>query len=328
MSPATMRRVATMLMVISVATALAFAFMFLRNRSEAPKAPAQPDALVVATRGDAVPADTLVASSDPRFQMARLRNDQVTEDMLKNLADLDGMVTVQQLEPNRVVRKGHLVKQSLRGTVQSKLPPGYRALTVSSDKITVVGGYLKPLDRIDIIASATIDGEMITRLILQDIEVLAVGSTGPAQPAPGQTGQPGQQQDVSTVTLKVTPTQALKLYTAEQKGRLRFVLRGLGIQSYGATPAPVTESEVFGRPRPRPTAAAPAPPPPAPVVLPPAGGYAGGPAVPTAVTPRAAPAIAPRVDIYPPARQAANNPDRVVTITRGNKSEEVRFRDP
>jgi len=103
---------------------------------------------------------------------------------------------------------------------------GMRAITIPVDVIKGVAGFVKPGDRVDIIATvdAPVNG---TIFFLQNIEVLAVDQrTSDMQTTPEGTTAPGPAaMPASTLTLLVTPEQAQGLSLVAEKCSIRLVLR-------------------------------------------------------------------------------------------------------
>jgi len=105
------------------------------------------------------------------------------------------------------------------------IPPFKRAVTVALDPVVGVGGFLKPGDRVDVVATFTAGPTALTKTVLQNVQLLAIG---------GETISGGGRQDpnkndaakaMATATLAVLPQDAEKLILAESQGRLRLMLR-------------------------------------------------------------------------------------------------------
>ena len=131
------------------------------------------------------------------------------------------------------------------------IPPGKRAMAVSVNQVSAVGGLLLPGDRVDVIAVTTEAnglGQRVTALF-QNIEVLAVAqaaaeSVPPPAPDATEAGQEGQaasdpslaqrpedavpQPNATTVTLALTLEQAQLLSTAQEASKISLALRPFG----------------------------------------------------------------------------------------------------
>jgi pilus assembly protein CpaB len=104
----------------------------------------------------------------------------------------------------------------------------YRALSLPVDVPGSVSNMIQPGDHVDILGTFRFPGtekgaalDMVTRTILQNVTVLAVGQQLMATAATGD----GRRNSYTTITLSVTPKEAEFLVFAYQKGTLTFTLR-------------------------------------------------------------------------------------------------------
>ncbi|GAC1576389.1 MAG: hypothetical protein NVS3B7_09260 [Candidatus Elarobacter sp.] len=107
------------------------------------------------------------------------------------------------------------------------LKPGMRAVSIGIDRVKAVGGLIQPGDRVDVIAVPPRIGDETpqARTILRGATVLASGTQ--MESVAQANAQPSQQdaQNLTTVTLAVTPAQADVLATADVNATLRLALR-------------------------------------------------------------------------------------------------------
>lgn len=103
-----------------------------------------------------------------------------------------------------------------------RIKEGFRAVSVQVDESTGVAGWVKPGGRVDVVAVLSgrsgSQSETISKVILQNVEVLAVGQDG------------GIKADtaaalVKSVTLAVAPEDVPKLHLATTKGKIRLAMR-------------------------------------------------------------------------------------------------------
>jgi pilus assembly protein CpaB len=99
-----------------------------------------------------------------------------------------------------------------------KLKPGERPMTVKVTPLTGTAGFIRPGDRVDIIASARVREQSKAKMILQDIEVLAIDQS--VQTENQQVARPAD-----LVTLRVNPQQAEQLAAYADNFTLRLVPR-------------------------------------------------------------------------------------------------------
>ena len=138
--------------------------------------------------------------------------------------ELEGRVSADRLVAKVPVLENMLTPPGTPPGLTALIPPGYQAVTVKVDEFTGVGGFLKPKDTVDVVATFSVKlteagkTETVTRTILRDIRVCAVG----------QKTQPDENNEpivVRSITLLVNPQQAQKLSLAATRGTIRLALR-------------------------------------------------------------------------------------------------------
>ena len=101
-----------------------------------------------------------------------------------------------------------------------KIPEGKRAVSVRSDEVVGVAGFLFPGSHVDVLVTLHSDKMPVpsTQIVLQDVEVLTAGQN--IEPDPQ-----GKPQTVNVVTLLLSPEDSQKLVLASSQGSIEFVLR-------------------------------------------------------------------------------------------------------
>jgi pilus assembly protein CpaB len=101
-----------------------------------------------------------------------------------------------------------------------KIPEGMRAISVRSNDVVGVAGFVYPGSHVDVLLTYRPDNAAapLTQTILQNVEVLTAGET--LEPDPK-----GRPEPVNVVTLLLSPRDAQKLVLATQQGSVQFVLR-------------------------------------------------------------------------------------------------------
>ncbi len=116
-------------------------------------------------------------------------------------------------------------------TLSARVPSGERAMTVSVDAISGVGGMLRPGDRVDILGTFPVQDEdelvpeagaggqgYVTMSLLQNVTLLAVGDE-----FAGRDGQASG--SYGNVTLSLTPDESELMVIAQTRGELNLLLR-------------------------------------------------------------------------------------------------------
>lgn len=127
-------------------------------------------------------------------------------------------------------------------SLSSKIPRGKRAITVSIDSISSVGGMIRPGDHVDIVGMVPLPvmtqegkqaSQMTTLPLFQDVLVLAVGQDFSAIPAAKKEGQVSP-----AITFALAPQEANIITFVQEQGRIRLILRSPeDTQIQPATPA-------------------------------------------------------------------------------------------
>ena len=130
-----------------------------------------------------------------------------------------------------------------------KIPDGMRAISLRSDDVVGVAGFLLPGTHVDVLVTyhTASTSDPITTTILQDVEILAAGQK--FQPDPE-----GKANSVSVVTLLVKPTDAERVVLASSQGIVHFVLRN-GLDRQQIQGSSMQLSQLDGSAAPRPAAA-------------------------------------------------------------------------
>ncbi len=135
---------------------------------------------------------------------------------------------------NEPVMQAHIVTDAT-GVLPMMIAEGMRGVSVKVDNVTGVSGFITPNSRVDVLIAAKPDNdqdaETLSKVILQNIKVLATGTIIEQKD--------NKPVEVPTVTLLVTPEQAEKLALATKFDAVRLALRNYRdedvIQTAGVT---------------------------------------------------------------------------------------------
>jgi pilus assembly protein CpaB len=120
---------------------------------------------------------------------------------------------------------------------------GMRAISIEINEFSGVGNMLLPGCMVDVLATVPAEqgGEMLSRTVVQNVKIMAVGQRMVSQPK-----KEGDEPVVfRSVTLQVTPAEAEAVELAASSGRPRLVLRSGTDTQLTATPG-VTTSNLRG----------------------------------------------------------------------------------
>jgi len=166
------------------------------------------------------------------------------EGLIDKKEDAIGRVLILPVEANEPVLKHDLAPNGSYG-LAAKIPSGMRATSVKTNEVMNVSGFLFPGSRVDVLVTLRGDNtaSTTTRTVLQNVQVLATGNK--TDPDPN-----GKPENVSVVTLLVSPEESEKLALAQNQaamnqGTIHFVLRNGGDSATPVT-APVDMAELAG----------------------------------------------------------------------------------
>lgn len=130
-----------------------------------------------------------------------------------------------------------------RAAISANIPEDMRAMTISVNEITGVGGFVVPGDVVDVILTRQMRGEgatnddVVNAVILESVQVLAIDQRSNEKDTSPKV--------VNAATVLVSPYDAQKLILAARLGSLSLTLRNIEDQTTGATTM-VTGREIAG----------------------------------------------------------------------------------
>lgn len=230
--------------ILALVFALAAAVLFYQFLMELQKRyePRDMQQVMVATRD--IEQNVLIGPGD--VEVARIPSPYAHPGAVRNKKEVVGKVAISKIAGGEQILRSRLLGDSRnQGRMSYTVPSGKRAISVAVNEITGVSGFIQPSDRVDVLATVNIPvtgpgGQEIVRpytvLALQDLEVLAVGSSIQIMPETEGGAKKGTVES-KTLTLAVEPRQALVLTMAAERGDIRLMLRPPGEKETPAIPA-------------------------------------------------------------------------------------------
>ncbi|HEV2644075.1 MAG TPA: Flp pilus assembly protein CpaB [Candidatus Elarobacter sp.] len=248
-------------LIVGLLLALGTGVLMLNYLGSA-RTPAVAPARTVYVAAHDVPARALL--NDALVTEVKRPASEIDPDAVVDRKELAGKYSLITIPAGSVVTRS---KIGLAGAnaLPARLPIGMRAVSISIDKVKGVAGLIQPGDRVDVIAVPPRVANEVPRAsaILRGALVLAMGNeveTTSATPSPDN-------QNLTTVTLALTPRQVDLLASADLNTTLRLALRPPkeSIRAFPAEPLKLGVPErasVQIMPAPAAPAQAPAAPPP------------------------------------------------------------------
>jgi pilus assembly protein CpaB len=200
-------------------------FWYLSLPDDKPVEP--PKANVVVAKSD-IPENTVI--TDEMVELSSVPVDLILAQTFGGVSDVVGMTARSAIVRGEQIVAARLVEigSADSGSLAYRVTPGMRAITIGVNDTTGIKSMVHPGDHVDIIAQyqvdefvMNVDGELETKtvpeakLLLQMKLVLAVDQVMQQSGSPAYT----------TLTLEVTPEEAVRLSLSENSGLVRAILR-------------------------------------------------------------------------------------------------------
>jgi pilus assembly protein CpaB len=126
-------------------------------------------------------------------------------------------LALRSIAPNEPVLITRLSGPGARPDLSGTLQAGMRAISVRSNEVAGVAGFVLPGDRIDILLTRNVGTTTVTQILAENVRVLGVD-----QISSEDAGKPVV---ARAITLEVTPNQAQSISLAQSVGGLTLALR-------------------------------------------------------------------------------------------------------
>ncbi len=235
------------LSLLMAAIAVFFIYSYVSNIEEEQKKRFGTEVIVVKAKKNIKEMDTLdetmiIADLVPKKFLEPAAISYETQDagdkaVVRSMKSLAGSVAIVPIRKGEQVTYSKITEPSVRTGVSPQIAIGKRAVSVPVNNITGVSKLIKPGDRVDVISIIDVGGgkdSKVTKTVLQDVVVLAVGlsvtnnvaRTIEPDPFGGKDRVKNLATDTSfaTVTLEVDPQQAQLITTVLNNGENSLTL--------------------------------------------------------------------------------------------------------
>lgn len=185
--------------------------------------------VVVAARD--LPVGHLLGREDVR--VVDWPSNALPEGYAQTIPDVVGRGIIADVRLNEPLLDRKMADRSGHGGLPIAIPDGMRAVSVPVDEVVSVAGFVVQGTRVDLYVTinASDGGDPVTKLVLQNVTVLAAGQEYRQDPQ-------GRPTAVSVLTVLVTPEDGEKLVHSQRTGRIQLALRGMldvrSVQTPGA----------------------------------------------------------------------------------------------
>jgi pilus assembly protein CpaB len=153
---------------------------------------------------------------------------------------LVGRIVMYPLAAGEPILERQLSAPGSGNGITVKIPDGMRAISLRTDEVVGVAGFLLPGTHVDVLVTLhpSTSPDAITTTVLQDAQVLATGQK--TEPDPD-----GKATTATVVTILVSPEDAQRVDLAATQGTVHFVLRN-GADRVQVNGSPVLLSQLSG----------------------------------------------------------------------------------
>lgn len=228
------KRILSSLLVSFLLSALS-CWIVARRMPVAPAPVAVPDLTYLIAASPIQPGQTVKAED---LQLVNWPGDHPIEGAQASISAVTGREALFPLAKGEPVLDRHLSAPGSGVGLASRIPEGMRAVTLRSDEVVGVAGFLIPGSHVDVLVTYhTPDSpDSLTATVLQNVVVIAAGH----QIQPDPAGKPA---DVTVVTLLLSPENAQRAVLASAQGQIHLVLRG-GADQMTSSSMPVKLSQL------------------------------------------------------------------------------------
>ena len=165
------------------------------------------------------------AVTDADLATASVSAEQQPRNAFKDASELTGRVLLTGAVKGQPLLDSMLTPRGAGDGPQALVPRGMRAVAVEVTEVSAVGGLLVPGSFVDVLSTLQDDREKeaVTRTIVENVKVLAVGRKLSANDVAAKKGE--EQAIPRSVTLIVKPRDAEAIELAASSGRLRLSMR-------------------------------------------------------------------------------------------------------
>jgi len=174
--------------------------------------------LVVAKK--AVSQWTPIKNPDELFELKEWPEADAPQNPILDMKDLKDRVVLKDIDADKPVSMSMLQDKSKVG-LEGMLDPKSRGMAIVVNAASTAGGFVLSGSKVDIVHTTRGSAGVDTKLILENVLVRAVDQQ-PVRPEDRASQVP------TTVTLQLSPEQALKLCTYKDTGALTLLLRPFG----------------------------------------------------------------------------------------------------
>lgn len=218
-----MKSKTVILMVVAIGCGLAASYMTSRVIADRSSEKPEEEKVAVLVAKKSLNVATILKEPEKLFEEKFFVKGEEPKKAIKTFDQLRGRMLNKQLSEEQFVTAEDLLDKSQDG-LAAVVQKGMRAFGISVNVEKSGGGFVLPHSRVDIVHVMRRDNETTSKIIMQNVLVLAVDQAS-IRPEEKNSMVP------QTATIEVTPKQAEMLALAQELGTLKLILRSFGDES-------------------------------------------------------------------------------------------------
>jgi pilus assembly protein CpaB len=177
-----------------------------------------PTAVVAAAT--AIPPGVKLTEADVR--LLKMPQGEIPAGAFRTVSEVVGRAVTTPLSKGDFVLAAKLAAPNAGSGLPILIPPGMRAISVKVNDVIAVAGFVTAGTRVDVLLTGQpamgVNSDPAATTVLENVQVLAAGQKL-------QGNSQGEPQQVTVITLLVSPEDAQKLALATQEGKIQLALR-------------------------------------------------------------------------------------------------------
>lgn len=244
--------------IVAIVIAGLVTFLYNNSSKKDPKDVAEP---TKSTEPKAITSKVIVSKinmepwiTDIRKNLVEIKaypEELIPPDAAQTIDDVENKVPKAPIYAGEIISLKRVVDKTLikeEGIDKNLIPPGYRAISLSVDTEAGTSGFVSQEDIVDILTvyHDPRHGRRVSKMLLQNIKVLAVGNLIEDRLEASESSQITGSRRKTNVVLLVKPSEATTIkHLASIKAQYRLILKNPRDKAPIRTPG-FTEAELFG----------------------------------------------------------------------------------
>lgn len=151
---------------------------------------------------------------------------EVPPDAVMDPAEVKEYFALVTLQAGQPISRANITKEKPVNTVS--ITPGNRAVTIEVDETSGLEGHAQPGTRVDVALTYFKDNLLTTKVIVQNARVVSLNGDVKGLNERASVAARAVRSSSRTITLDVSPEDALKVINARQMGKLNLLMREAG----------------------------------------------------------------------------------------------------